>query len=108
MTSPPVRILGGSQASCIPLIRLIPDSYIFPFEPNPNWSSFYVGGPEIWQYVKETATKWQLEQFVQYNSRVTDSIWDDESGKWKVKIDRHGQIIADECDVLINASGILK
>ena len=39
---------------------------------------------------------------------VTDSIWDEERGKWKIKIDQDGEIIDDECDVLVNASGVLK
>lgn len=58
--------------------------------------------------MKDTAIKWDLEQFVQYNSRVTDSIWDDEIGKWKVKVAQEGKSIEDECDILINASGFLK
>ncbi|KAJ5370220.1 uncharacterized protein N7496_006312 [Penicillium cataractarum] len=81
--------------------------YVFPFEPNPNWSSFYVHGPEIWQYMKDTAVKWGLEKFVSFNSRVNETVWDDEVGKWKIKVDYSGNTISDECDVLVNASGFL-
>lgn len=84
------------------------DVYVFPFEPNPNWSSFYVGSPEIWQYMKDTAVKWGLEKFVSFNSRVSETVWDDELGKWKVKVNCSGKTISDECDVLVNASGFLK
>jgi hypothetical protein len=58
--------------------------------------------------MKDTAVKWDLEKFVKYNSRVTDSVWDDDKGKWMVKIDTQGTVIEDQCDVLINASGFLK
>ncbi|KIW19410.1 hypothetical protein PV08_03705 [Exophiala spinifera] len=85
----------------------IADSYVFPFEPNPNWSTFYAGSREIWQYMKDTAVKWDLEQFVTYNSKVTDSVWDDENGRWKVKIDRQGIVVEEQCDILVNASGFL-
>jgi cation diffusion facilitator CzcD-associated flavoprotein CzcO len=68
----------------------------------------YATSLEIWKYIKSTATKWELEQFVQYNARATDSIWDDNAGKWKLKFERDGQQLHDECDILVNATGILK
>ncbi|KAL5324751.1 hypothetical protein ACEPPN_005867 [Leptodophora sp. 'Broadleaf-Isolate-01'] len=83
-------------------------SYVFPFEPNPNWSTFYAGGREIWQYIKDASMKWGLQEFVKFNAKVTDSIWDEASGKWKVKMTQEGKVIDDECDVLVNASGFLK
>jgi cation diffusion facilitator CzcD-associated flavoprotein CzcO len=58
--------------------------------------------------MKDAAVKWDLEQFVKYNSKVTDSLWDDDVGKWKVRIIHQGELIDDECDILVNASGFLK
>jgi cation diffusion facilitator CzcD-associated flavoprotein CzcO len=58
--------------------------------------------------MKDTAVKWDLEKHIRYNSRVTDSIWNEESGKWKVKIEHNGHMVDDECDVLINGAGFLK
>ncbi|GAD94127.1 hypothetical protein PVAR5_2748 [Paecilomyces variotii No. 5] len=82
--------------------------YTFPFEPNPDYSSFYVGGQEIWEYIRRTTTKYHLDENVQFNSRVVSTIWDDQSGSWKIKVQRQdGTIIEDTADVLINASGIL-
>ena len=90
------------------MINVFTDSYVFPFEPNPNWSTFYAGSPEIWQYMKHTAVKWGLEQSIRYNARVIDSVWDEEVGKWKLKIEHKGECIEDECDVLVNATGFLR
>jgi cation diffusion facilitator CzcD-associated flavoprotein CzcO len=84
------------------------DSYVFPFEPNPNWTHFYAESPEIWQYMKNTAVKYDLDRYVSYNSKLIESIWDEESGKWKVKVEKEGGAIEDECDVLVNAAGFLK
>ncbi|KAF5645085.1 sterigmatocystin biosynthesis monooxygenase stcW [Fusarium sp. NRRL 52700] len=28
-----------------------------PFEPNPDWSSFYASGPKVWAYIKRTSDK---------------------------------------------------
>lgn len=89
------------------MARLL-DIYVFPFEPNPNWTTFYANSPEIWQYMKDTAKKWDLERHMLFNSKVIDSIWDERSGKWRLKIDHEGDVIQDECDVLVNATGFLQ
>lgn len=36
-----------------------------------------------------------------------ETIWDDHFGKWNIKIERNGEVIHDQADVLINASGPL-
>ena len=82
--------------------------YTFPFEPNPDWSTFYASGSEIWAYMKRTTDKYKLDRHVQLRSKLLESAWDEGSGKWLLKIDQDGQIKEDECDVLINASGFLK
>ncbi|TKA66995.1 hypothetical protein B0A49_04490 [Cryomyces minteri] len=81
--------------------------YTFSFEPNPDWSSFYAQGPEIWEYIKRTTEKYHLDENVEFNSKVVVSMWDETSGKWKIQIDQNGKIINDEADILVNGSGIL-
>ncbi|TVY54851.1 putative sterigmatocystin biosynthesis monooxygenase stcW [Lachnellula cervina] len=81
--------------------------YVFPWEPNPDFDSFYATGPEIWAYIRKTTTKYHLDEHVKFNSRVIESIWDDSTSKWHVKVERNGQIIRDDADVLVNGSGIL-
>lgn len=81
--------------------------YTFSFEPNPDWSSYYASGQEIWEYIKRTTAKYGLDEKVQFNSRVIESVWDDSSGTWKVKVDQQGTIIETEADVLVNGSGVL-
>ncbi|KAJ6146870.1 hypothetical protein N7497_008852 [Penicillium chrysogenum] len=82
-------------------------AYTFLFEPNPNWSHFYAPGPEIEEYIKRTTRKWKLDKDIQFNARVTETVWDDELGKWKVEVDQAGTIIHDQADILVNASGFL-
>ncbi|KAJ5820942.1 uncharacterized protein N7525_010226 [Penicillium rubens] len=81
--------------------------YTFPFEPNPNWSSFYAEGAEIWQYIKQTSIKYGLEERVQLNSKVVEAVWDEKVSRWKVKIQRGHEVSMEEAEVLINGSGIL-
>lgn len=54
-----------------------------------------------------TARKWNLDERVQLNSKVIESIWDEELGKWRVKIEQNGSIIEDEAEILVNATGHL-
>ncbi|KXT02143.1 hypothetical protein AC578_5952 [Pseudocercospora eumusae] len=81
--------------------------YCFPFAPNPDWSSFYVSGPEIQAYIQRTAKDYGLRDYVQLNSRVVSARWSHEKGKWEVDIEQDGRIIHDEADVLVNGTGFL-
>jgi len=84
------------------------DAYTFLFEPNPDWSRFYAPGPEIQAYIKRTVKKYNLDGQVQLNSRVLETVWDQDLGKWKVKVEVDGVIKEDEADILVNGSGFLK
>jgi len=39
---------------------------------------------------------------------VTEAIWDEDSGKWKLKIDQNGEIKEDEAEIFVNGAGVLK
>lgn len=77
------------------------------FEPNPDWSQFYATGAEIQEYIQRTVRKWNLDDHVELNSKVVETIWNEESGKWKLKIDQNGTIKEDEAEILVNATGHL-
>lgn len=84
------------------------DAYVFPFEGNPNWSKFYVGQEEILEYIKSTAEKYDLKKYVHLNTSIKETIWDEESGQWRIQLARDGLPLQDTADILINASGFLK
>jgi cation diffusion facilitator CzcD-associated flavoprotein CzcO len=81
---------------------------VFPFEGNPDWSSFYAGQAEIQAYIKRTAKKWDLCKHVQLNTEILETIWDEDSAKWKIKLRYDDEVQEDEADFLINGSGFLK
>ncbi|TVY47159.1 putative sterigmatocystin biosynthesis monooxygenase, partial [Lachnellula occidentalis] len=82
-------------------------AYTFLFEPNPDWSMFYSPAPEILAYIKRTTVKYNLTKHVTLNAKVIETIWDEEAGKWKIKIEVDGLVKEDEADVLVNGSGFL-
>lgn len=59
-------------------------AYTYPFEPNPDWSSFYAGSDEIWQYFKSFEEKYGLSKFIKTGAKVTSAEWDQTEGKCKV------------------------
>ncbi|OAL04210.1 putative monooxygenase [Phaeosphaeriaceae sp. SRC1lsM3a] len=83
--------------------------YEYEWAPNPNWSQFYASQPEILQYFRDTATKFDLEKFIKYDSEVVEARWNEEKGQWLVKIRNRstGATAEDWCHFLINGGGFL-
>jgi cation diffusion facilitator CzcD-associated flavoprotein CzcO len=87
---------------------IVKDSYIFYFNPNPDWSQCYAKGPEIQQYILDTAERYGLRERIQFKTKVISSIWNDKEGKWDLRLQRGKEVFEDKADVLINGSGVLK
>ncbi|EAL89217.1 hypothetical protein KXV31_002469 [Aspergillus fumigatus] len=82
-------------------------SYVFPFEPNPNWSKFYVSGPEIQDYIVKTTDKYGLRDKITFNTKLLQVAWDEGDGKWKLTLEQGGSLIEDVADIVVDGSGIL-
>ncbi|KAL4767501.1 hypothetical protein BDW60DRAFT_147723 [Aspergillus nidulans var. acristatus] len=82
-------------------------SYIFYFNPNPDWSQCYAKGPEIQQYILDTTERYGLRERIQFKTKVISSIWNEEEGKWDLRLQRGKEVFEDKADVLINGSGVL-
>ncbi|WPH02915.1 Hypothetical protein R9X50_00578500 [Acrodontium crateriforme] len=82
-------------------------AYTFPFEPNPDWSSFYVGGQEIFQYMKRATEKYNLAEKVVFNARVTRTSWNESTAKWDITVKHQDGIIHDSAEILINGAGVV-
>ncbi|KAH6696573.1 flavin-binding monooxygenase [Leptodontidium sp. MPI-SDFR-AT-0119] len=84
-------------------------SYQYSFEPNPTWLAFYAPAEEICNYLTSAAEKYNVLRFVKLRHRVTQCVWDDSAKKWKLEIEnvKSGETFEDDCDVLVNARGII-
>lgn len=59
--------------------------------------------------MQKTAEKWNLKRDIQFNSRVNSLDWQEEVGKWKVKVRKNGQEEREELfDVVVSAQGFLR
>ncbi|OAL45380.1 FAD/NAD(P)-binding domain-containing protein [Pyrenochaeta sp. DS3sAY3a] len=82
-------------------------SYVYTFEPNPDWSKFYAEGAEICRYLQKVAAKYSVNRFVKLQHEVVECVWDSSKLKWKIKVKQleTGTVIQDEADFIINARG---
>lgn len=77
-------------------------SYTYSFEPNPDWSSQYPAGPEIFAYFESVAAKYRVDELIRFNEEVVSSVFED--GKWRLRTKKGG---TDTADFVISATGVL-
>ncbi len=77
-------------------------SYTYSFEPNPEWSRFFPGGEEIYQYFYGVAQKYDVLSAIRFNQEVVSCVY--EGGRWNI---RTAQGLTDSADFVIAATGVL-
>ncbi|MET7418444.1 NAD(P)/FAD-dependent oxidoreductase [Dactylosporangium sp. NPDC005555] len=77
--------------------------YSFSFALNPGWSSTYSPQPEIWQYLRRCADRFDLRPRISFDTDVRLACWDERAGHWRIETSC-GEWTA---DVLISAGGPL-
>lgn len=78
--------------------------YSYSFELNPNWPEAYSGHDDIRKYIEHCSYKYGIRPFIRFNTRVTDAVFDEKLGAWRVTSD-DGAIT--EARVLVPATGAL-
>lgn len=86
--------------------------YQFTWKPKPDWTKFYSGRQEIWQYFKDIVNEEGLDKYITFRSEVKKAAWNDLTSKWELKIaksDERGIIKEwdEECDYFVNTTGFL-
>jgi cation diffusion facilitator CzcD-associated flavoprotein CzcO len=88
-------------------------AYSYPFAPNPDWPSFFSSSQDIWAYLDRVANTWDLRKYMAFSTDVTSCHWQEATSTWKVKLRKQdpmsGELVdfEDECDVLLQATGVL-
>ena len=82
---------------------------MWSFEPKLDWSGVYATSQEIYKYFDDFKTKYGLDRYCKTNHKVCGAQWVESRGGWGVQVEdvTTGKIMHDQCDILINASGIL-
>ena len=58
--------------------------------------------------MKEVAGRYDCEKYMKFGHKVTQAVWSEATGKWNLIVETEGKQFPDECDVLINAGGVLR
>lgn len=84
-------------------------AYQWSFARTSDWSSYYAGSEEIWDYMKKWAVESGLCEKVKFNHRVTKAAWKEEKGRWVVEgVDKDGATFEEEGEILASCHGVLK
>ncbi|KEZ76629.1 flavin-containing monooxygenase [Salinisphaera hydrothermalis] len=78
--------------------------YSFSFEQNPNWSRAFGQQPEIFDYIKRVAAKYDLYRHIRFNTAIREARFDEDAGIWHATTDGGEEITA---RVMISAVGAL-
>ena len=82
-------------------------NYTFSWEPSIDASAVYVSSRELFEYFQNFAEKYDLNKYIHLEQQVVGTKWNGDS--WDVEISnrKDGHTYRDQCDILINATGIL-
>ncbi|KAL1850047.1 hypothetical protein Plec18167_008252 [Paecilomyces lecythidis] len=64
----------------------------------------HIGPKQIQTYLKAVVLHYGIDAYIQYNSKVGHAVWYEQRSQWSVSVEGKGVF---ECDVLVNAGGIL-
>ncbi len=79
--------------------------YSFSFEPNASWTKYYPNGPEFLSYLERVTDNYNLEDRIDFNTKVDGAQWDESRKLWQVKAVRNGKAHVYEVNALIMAVG---
>lgn len=61
------------------------DLYAYSFFPGNKWSTNFAPGNEILDYLRELSDHYNVTQKTEFNTRVTETEWDEDAARWHVK-----------------------
>lgn len=80
--------------------------YCYSFEQNPEWSSFYPKGREMFDYLHRVAEKYDLRRHVRFETKVTKLVFDERNNVWNVTLrNKNGDEEMYVANAVINAHG---
>ena len=84
-------------------------NYSYSFCPNPDWPNYYATSTQIFDYMKGVADKYDANKYIKLQHSIKGARWDESKGRWNIQVAApEGAEFTDECDVFINAGGVLK
>ncbi|KIK70801.1 hypothetical protein GYMLUDRAFT_184786 [Collybiopsis luxurians FD-317 M1] len=83
-------------------------NYQMSWSPKPDWPEYYSTAVEIHQYYKGLVERFNLGKYMRLSHEVIRAEWLETTKKWEITIKGpDGKRFKDECNVFINAGGVL-
>ncbi|KAI1069131.1 hypothetical protein LB507_006105 [Fusarium sp. FIESC RH6] len=84
-------------------------AYQLTYESSPRWSSFFASAPEILQYWKDVATKYDVRKHMRFQQKCIGARWHGATNTWYVQLKdlSTGVEYQDSSDVLVTGEGVL-
>ncbi|KAG4073235.1 hypothetical protein HA402_008581 [Bradysia odoriphaga] len=84
--------------------------YSFSFELNPDWSKNFSPQPEILDYLRKVARKYELYSKIKFQTHVKSTRWDESIRKWKVVLQNKLTNQEEEqiFDIVVSGPGALR
>ena len=88
-------------------------SYQLPWRPNTEWTSYYSGAKEIWQYFKTVVQEEGMMKYISLGVQVRGATWEEAKSKWIVSLSKTASLRGvtewkEEFDFILNGTGFLK
>lgn len=52
-------------------------NYAYSFEPNPDWPNYYAKAPQIYEYMKNTSKKYDVDRYMKFRHEIINALWDE-------------------------------
>lgn len=78
--------------------------YSYSFAQNPNWSSAWTPGPEMYEYCRDVADRFDVREKCRFGVTVTGSTYDSANNEWVTETEDGTTYVS---RYLINCSGVL-
>jgi cation diffusion facilitator CzcD-associated flavoprotein CzcO len=84
--------------------------YQFNWQRKPDWSQYYSGAQEIFDYFKWVAESNGLIKYAKFDHQIVGAEWQEAEGRWKIDVMRNSDpndTFEDYADFFINGGGVL-
>lgn len=82
--------------------------YSFSFNAKADWSKHFSKRDEIFNYIKQTAEKYDVRKHIEFGVEAQSLEWDEKTSLWTVTYRQaDGSIISETCNAVLTAVGVL-
>lgn len=82
-------------------------TYQYSFCEKTDWSAYYAPGSEIQAYLGAVADRYGLRRFIKFRHAVERAEWDEAKGNWLLTVRCGDEVVRDEADFVLFATGLL-